>query len=128
MNLADEIEKRILALAQEPDRGAGGILLPWKIRAERDLSDFLNDHAANIVDALRNRPEASSTKVFVIIGGWDYEGYTSPTGVYSSRELADAAVAHARANHSYDDLDVLEYTVDHGEREEELSKPQMGEP
>jgi hypothetical protein len=52
-NLADEIAKRIKACGEEPDHTEGGILLPWKQRAELDLTRFLNDQACNIVDALR---------------------------------------------------------------------------
>lgn len=53
MNLADEIEKRIKALSEEPDHSKGGILLPWKLQAEQELTRYLNDQACNIVDALR---------------------------------------------------------------------------
>jgi hypothetical protein len=52
--LADEIAKRIKACGEEPDSSKGGILLPWKQRAEHELTSFLNDQAANIVDALRS--------------------------------------------------------------------------
>lgn len=52
--LADEIEKRLRALSEEPDRSQGGILLPWKLKAENELADYLNDQACNIVDALRS--------------------------------------------------------------------------
>jgi hypothetical protein len=61
-------------------------------------------------------------KLYVVIGGWEYEGYSEPTGIYSTREKADAAVEHASVNHSYNDLDVLEYELDVGEREDELAR------
>ena len=67
MNLADEIEKRIKACSEAPHASDGGILLPWKIRAESELSRFLDDHAANIVDALRRpAPEANASIVQVL--------------------------------------------------------------
>ncbi len=56
-------------------------------------------------------------KVYVVVGGWDYEGYSEPTGVYSTKEKADAAKQHARSNHSYDNLEIMEYDLDIGEAE-----------
>ncbi len=69
------------------------------------------------------RAEVVPPKVYVVIGGWDYEGNSEPTGVYSSREKAEAAKEHAQNpdNHSYDSLEIMEYDLDHGEREIELS-------
>lgn len=68
-----------------------------------------------------------ATKVFVVIGGWNYEGWSAPMGIYSTREKADAAIAHARENHSYDDLDVLEYDIDIGELEKATLAQNEGE-
>ena len=61
--LADEIEKRIVACSVAPDASKGGILLPWKVRAEGELISFLNDQAANIVEALRASPPEARNKV-----------------------------------------------------------------
>lgn len=67
---------------------------------------------------------ADEGKVFVVIGGWDYEGYSDPTGVYSTKEAAELAKQHAanRENHSYDNLDILEYDLNFGEREIALAE------
>lgn len=56
-------------------------------------------------------------KVYVVIVGWDYEGYSEPTGVYSTKEAADKAMEHARQEHTYDTLRTLEYELDKGEAE-----------
>jgi hypothetical protein len=49
-------------------------------------------------------------KVFVAIGGHDYEGYSAPIGVYSTKELAEEAFKKMRG--SWDDRDIFEYEID----------------
>ena len=49
-------------------------------------------------------------KLWVLIGGWDYEGYDKPAGVFSSKEAAESAKASAYKG--YDDLDIFEYNLD----------------
>ncbi len=60
-------------------------------------------------------------KVFVVIGSWDYEGYSEPCGVYSTRDKAHEAKEHARAHRNFDDIDILEYDLDRGERERDIA-------
>ena len=47
-------------------------------------------------------------KVWIVIGGYDYEGYTEPTGVYSTEALAKEGLKHC----SGDNRDILEYEID----------------
>lgn len=49
-------------------------------------------------------------KVYVLIGGWDYEGNDEPEGVYSTKEKAEEAKAHAYDG--YSDIEILEYDID----------------
>jgi hypothetical protein len=49
-------------------------------------------------------------KVFVLIGAHNYEGYSEPEGIYSSRQLAEAAKPHIYPH--YDDIEVQEYELD----------------
>lgn len=49
-------------------------------------------------------------KAFIVIGWWSYEGYDRPIAVYSSRELADAAVKTAYSG--YNGVDVIECEID----------------
>ena len=48
-------------------------------------------------------------KVWLVIGGWDYEGYAMPEGVFSTEELAKEALARVRG---YDDKEIVEYEID----------------
>ena len=53
-------------------------------------------------------------KVYILIGGWDYEGFAEPIGVYTTRALAhEAKIKFATAR--YDQVEVLEYDVDSAE-------------
>lgn len=49
-------------------------------------------------------------KVFVAIGGWAYEGYATPIGVYTTEALAKEAIA--AAYQGYDDTEICEYELD----------------
>jgi hypothetical protein len=49
-------------------------------------------------------------KVFVAIGGYAYEGYAAPIGVYSTKELAEEAIK--KASRGYDDREIFEYEID----------------
>ena len=53
-------------------------------------------------------------KVYILIGGWDYEGFAEPIGVYTTCALAhEAKIRFATAR--YDQVEVLEYDVDSAE-------------
>ena len=56
-------------------------------------------------------------KLYVLIGGWDYEGYDNPVGVYSAKEKAESAKGIAYKH--YDSIDVLEYELDASTGDEE---------
>ena len=52
--------------------------------------------------------------VFVVLGGWDYEGYSDELpGVYDSREKAEACIETCKANGKYyfDDYVIVESVV-----------------
>ena len=51
-------------------------------------------------------------KVWIVIGGWEYEGYAEPSGVFSSKEKANLFVASDKCYNGYDEIKVLEYEVD----------------
>jgi len=51
--------------------------------------------------------------VFVVIGGWNHEGFDEPAGVFSAKEDADKYAAKVEASKSYAYVDVLEYDIDH---------------
>ena len=57
--------------------------------------------------------------MYVVIGAWEYDGFDEPTGVYSSKEKADAAATHALAEHNYFDVRIKEYALNYGEREKD---------
>jgi hypothetical protein len=55
----------------------------------------------------------SENKVWVVLEGYNYEGYSKPEGVFSSKELAEAVAAKRRADkYQPDYVDVFEYEVD----------------
>ena len=47
-------------------------------------------------------------KIYAVVGGFDYEGYTEPSGLYSS---ADAAAEAAEAETGYDFVYVYTYEL-----------------
>lgn len=49
-------------------------------------------------------------KLFALIGGWDYEGYDDPVGIFSTKEKAEEAKSVAYK--SYDHLEIFEYDLD----------------
>ncbi len=49
-------------------------------------------------------------RVFVLIAGWDYEGYGAPPGVYSTKLKAEKARLDYGV--SGDSVDILEYIID----------------
>lgn len=49
-------------------------------------------------------------KLYALIGGWDYEGYSEPVGIYSSEKKAEAAKKDAY--NGYDSLEIFEYELD----------------
>lgn len=83
---------------------------------------WVNDYAVALTirklvaqrDEARAVSEAGegSGKVFVLIGGWSYEGYSEPDGIYSTKEKAEAAKKDAYDG--YDSLDIMEYEIDNG--------------
>lgn len=81
-------------------------------------------HALQCLDSIKALfavSESEPRKVFVVIGGWDYEGYSEPTGIYDSRVQAEGALEHARKEHSYDTLVIMEYDLNNGERERSIA-------
>jgi hypothetical protein len=72
--------------------------------------------AAVAAEAEAVRLERSGPQVFVIEIGYDYEGF-SIFGIYSSRELAEAAMPSAKASKEYaDSFSIVQFAldVDHG--------------
>lgn len=59
------------------------------------------------------------TKVYVVIGGWDYEGYNEPDGVYSTRKKAELALKNAYKG--YDKVEIMAYEIDLGEYERKVN-------
>jgi hypothetical protein len=54
-------------------------------------------------------------KLYCVIGGWDYEGYSEPEGIFSSRERAEARAEELRNSvmiAKYNYVDVIEYELD----------------
>lgn len=49
-------------------------------------------------------------KLFAVVGGWNYEGYDTPVGIYSSREKAEVALKEVKAG--YDERGIVEYELD----------------
>jgi hypothetical protein len=49
-------------------------------------------------------------KVFIVEGGWDYEGFQI-WGVYHTQEGADSGVIQAKAMNRYDWVRINEYEV-----------------
>lgn len=49
-------------------------------------------------------------KIYVALGGWAYEGWAAPLGVYSSPALARDALA--KGYKSYGERKILEYDLD----------------
>jgi hypothetical protein len=105
------------------DKLESGLCLLVNTSAERLSSpaeyEAMQKWAHECQELLATLPSASAspTKAFVVIGGWDYEGFSAPAGIYSTKEKAEAAKDHARANHSYDTLEILEYDLNIGEAE-----------
>lgn len=54
-------------------------------------------------------------RLFVVIGGWDYEGYGQPDGIYSTLEAAERA--KSEAYRGYDSIEIIEYELDVGDLE-----------
>lgn len=48
-------------------------------------------------------------KVWVAIGGWNYEGFSKPMGIFSTQEKAKE-VADASKGYGY--VEVIEYEID----------------
>lgn len=48
-------------------------------------------------------------KVYVVIGGWDYEGHDAPEGIFANRK--DALKKAEEVREDYDTVRVLEYEV-----------------
>ena len=44
---------------------------------------------------------ARLTKIYVAIGGWNYEGHDTPIGVYSTKKLAELAIKHTCVSYSF---------------------------
>lgn len=61
----------------------------------------------------------SGTTVYAVIGGWNYEGYDDPAGIYSTPEKAQAALKRAEQSKYYDFVSIDEYTIDFGKFEED---------
>ena len=57
-------------------------------------------------------------KLFAVIGMWDYEGKDAPAGIYSTQELAEAALDRIKddEDNSYDDIRIYEYDLDKDKR------------
>lgn len=49
-------------------------------------------------------------KVYALIGGWDYEGYSEPDGIFSTKELAEEA--KKKVYQGYDFLEIHEFELD----------------
>ncbi len=49
-------------------------------------------------------------KIYVAIGSWEYEGYSEPMGVFSTREAAEKQIANGYQG--YDETKVMEYELD----------------
>ena len=50
-------------------------------------------------------------KLFVLIGHFDYEGYDQPEGIFTTRAKAEAFKREHVHPRSYDDIDIIEYTL-----------------
>ena len=54
-------------------------------------------------------PPQRPRKLFVALGGLDYEGYSEPIGVFSTKKKAEKAVREATG---YDHTKVIDYRLD----------------
>lgn len=48
-------------------------------------------------------------KVYVVFGGYGYDGYAKPDSIWTTKE---AARARTQNTHGYDSVDILEYEMD----------------
>ena len=50
-------------------------------------------------------------KVYIVIGGWNYEGYGEPNGVFSTKEKAEECLKFVKKRYDY--AEIMEYTINH---------------
>ena len=56
-------------------------------------------------------------KLSVVVEGFSYEGYDTPFGIFSTRELAEAAQQELRSKEYHADfIEVVEYELDKPEQ------------
>ena len=55
-------------------------------------------------------------KLYVVIRGWDYEGFDEPIGVFDDKELAEKAKISYK---HYDFKEILEYDLNVNKKEKQ---------